>query len=457
LNSAERQALTRLSIFRTRLDDEEFDYAGVDAATVRRWLDLSLLQRERIEGDELHSVHPVVREYLLGQVTPDARRELHTWAAAYHSRSFVEIARQAAAQSGQSWTDEEIEEGARSEVARFAVARTNSMATRAAAMNSALKWQHHLFAAGDYEAAGEIVTAVLEALMRWGERDRAKALVRGSIETREGFGKAVAQGDLANLLQDEGKLDEALAIHEQLYRTFEALGARQQMAAALSQIAKVYWSQGEYEQAIEYVERSLGLDEERGDEKGQAIALNNLSILYMLQGDYATALARSQEAEKLSRSSEREDLLAANLHEQGLILNWMAREAQTDEERMAHLAAAVERFQQSLAIERRMGNQAGAADTLGELGKLWRDAGQMREAIAAFTEALETFRRLGNPIKIAAILTMLGNVHEQQGQHTAALDKYEQALALDLKYGSPRDVEVDRQDIARVQAKLRDG
>jgi tetratricopeptide (TPR) repeat protein len=64
---------------------------------------------------------------------------------------------------------------------------------------------------------------------------------------------------------------------------------------------------------------------------------------------------------------------------------------------------------------------------------------------------------LGNPIKIAAILTMLGNVHEQQGQHTAALDKYEQALALDLKYGSPRDVEVDRQDIARVQAKLRDG
>ena len=33
--------------------------------------------------------------------------------------------------------------------------------------------------------------------MRWGERDRAKALLRGSIETLEGFNKTVAQGNLA--------------------------------------------------------------------------------------------------------------------------------------------------------------------------------------------------------------------------------------------------------------------
>jgi hypothetical protein len=45
LSPAESQTLTRLSIFRTRLDDEEFSYAGADAGTIRRWLDLSLLQR----------------------------------------------------------------------------------------------------------------------------------------------------------------------------------------------------------------------------------------------------------------------------------------------------------------------------------------------------------------------------------------------------------------------------
>ena len=72
----------------------------------------------------------------------------------------------------------------------------------------------HLFAAGEYEAAGEIVTAVYDILARWGERDRAKALLRGSIDTLEGGNKAVAQGNLATLLKDEGKLAEALATYE---------------------------------------------------------------------------------------------------------------------------------------------------------------------------------------------------------------------------------------------------
>ena len=53
-----------------------------------------------------------------------------------------------------------------------------------------------------------------DILARWGERDRAKALLRGSIDTLEGGNKAVAQGNLATLLKDEGKLAEALATYE---------------------------------------------------------------------------------------------------------------------------------------------------------------------------------------------------------------------------------------------------
>ena len=109
----------------------------------------------------------------------------------------------------------------------------------------------------------------------------------------------------------------------------------------------------------------------------------------------------------------------------------MARAAATGDEAATHRAAAVERFQASLAIERRIGNQAGAADTLGELGKLWLDAGQMREAIAAFTEALEICTSgSDNPAKVGIDLEFLGSVHERQGQYAAALEKYQQALEL---------------------------
>ena len=57
----------------------------------------------------------------------------------------------------------------------------------------------------------------------------------------------MAQGNLATLLTDEGKLDEALATYEEVYATFAALNARQQMAAALSADASVYQDMGDYD------------------------------------------------------------------------------------------------------------------------------------------------------------------------------------------------------------------
>ena len=115
LAPAQREALARLCIFRINLGDDVLAYAGVDDATVRAWLDLSLVQREqgtpavdlppemaelldllpederrKFEAQVTYSIHPVVREYLLGNMSEDERRDLHLWAAAYHGRPFVE-------------------------------------------------------------------------------------------------------------------------------------------------------------------------------------------------------------------------------------------------------------------------------------------------------------------------------------------------------------------------------
>jgi hypothetical protein len=104
------------------------------------------------------------------------------------------------AQSGQHLTEAQIESLARYQVVKANVARTDDLPAARSAMARALEWQHHHLAAGQFDSAGELVTAVYAILARWGERDRAKALLRGSIETREGFGKAVTQGNLATLL-----------------------------------------------------------------------------------------------------------------------------------------------------------------------------------------------------------------------------------------------------------------
>ena len=459
LQPGEQEALTRLSIFRTRLDDEEFNYAGVESATVRRWLDLSLLQREQVEDSVLYSVHPVVGEYLLGRLTDEALRALHTWAAAYHGKPFVEAARQAVAQSDEDWTDEQIEKLARSDsgVVGAWVRRADDLALARNAMSRALEWQHHLFQAGDNDAAGEIATAVFDILARWGERDRAKALLRGSIATREGFGKAVAQGNLANLLSEEGKLAEALATYEEINRTFEAHGTRQQMAPVLHQQSRVLQKMGRIEEAITKEQDSLQIEMADRNAEGQAISLDQLSILFMLQEDYASSLEHSRQAEVLARKLNNEHFIAAILHQQGLIFNRMAGATEDKEEGAAHRKVAFERFQESLSITRRIGDESGAASTLNELGRMWRDAGQMTEAIAAITEALDTFTRLGDPIKQGIALEFLGTVHEIQRQYAAALEKYRQALVLMQQYGSPRNVSIVENHITRVQTKMRGG
>ncbi len=411
---------------------------------LHKFLDLSLIQFHS-PGTKApwYTLHPVVREYLLGGLSETQRRALHLRAAAYYGQPFVDKARQAVAQSGQTRTEAQIESLARGRdgVVGTWVRQTQDMEHAHWAMDRALAWQSHLFQAGNADAAHDIVTAVWLALARWGKRDLAKALLRRSIDSREdAFARAVAQGNLANLLQDEGRLAGALAIHEQLYETFAAQGAKQQMATALSQMGMVYEDMGEYDRAIEKQAASLQIEREIKDEEGEAINLHQLSLLYEIKENYETAMQHSQEAETLNRKSNREHLVASNLHEQGIILTCLNRPAE-----------AFERFRASFEILRRIGDESGAASSLSELGKLLRDNGQLREAIAAFNEVLEIRQRHGDP-KIANVLTYLGEIHEQQGEYTAALEKYEQARLISQQ-AMPTNLPIIEQHIARVRGK----
>lgn len=284
--------------------------------------------------------------------------------------------------------------------------------------------------------------------------NRDKALLRGSIATLQGGNQAVAQGNLASLLKDEGKLDEAMATYEAVYPTFAALDARQQMAAVLNMQSQVLTDMGRYQEAIAKQEASLKMNFEDGNEEGQVSNLHQLSILYWLTEDYAAALARNQEAETLARKMGNEPLVAATLYQQGLIYNNVASVADNNDEAAGYVRQAFDRFQQRLSIARRIGDEAGASDSLVALGMLLRNADQMRMAIAAFTEALDISQRLNNLVDVGITLDLLGSVHERQGQHAATLEKFEQALQLFRQYGSPQQIAVEEQQIARVRTKM---
>ena len=462
LTAAEQDALTRLCIFDTALNNELLAYAEIQPAWLARWLDLSLLHREggdpstsfQFPASSYYTVHPVVREYLMGRRTTDDRRRLHKWAAAFYGRPFVEMVR-----PGAQATDEQIEAFARSAqgVVGRMVARTDDMAQARAAMGRALAWRDHLFAAGAYEPAAEIVMAVWLVLDRWGQRDRAKALLAESIATLEGPNKAVAQNNLASLLLDEGKLVEALVTYKAAYRMFGADGARQQMATTLAEISLVHMNQGHLSRAISKRNAALAIQHDISDEEGQAISFHQLAVLHSLKNDYGTALAYSEKAEAIDRKRDDAAGLASDLHEQGVILACIAEIASSaadEAEANCLREAALDRFTESLSISQRIGNKIGMADALMELGELWMKKGQMREAIDALQKGAEIYQQQSNAAKLGISMEYLGRVHERQGQYAAALEKYQQALELARKYMSPQEQAVLERDIARVRGKL---
>ena len=103
------------------------------------------------------------------------------------------------------------------------VARTDDLDQARATMGRSLAWHGHLFAAGESEAAGDIVNAVLLSSTVGVSATAPRRSWRqhrhvGRPQQGRGAGQSGHSAD------DEGKLAEALATYEAVYRTFEAMG-----------------------------------------------------------------------------------------------------------------------------------------------------------------------------------------------------------------------------------------
>ena len=279
LTAAQRDALARLCIFETSLDQDAFDYAAIKPEWVRRWLDLSLVQTRRA------AACPIFRPRCMPvwEMLPESEKRKLDAAGGVHDASCgagVPAGRRRRTKdegrtngprrstAGRSWrwrdklrAQSGRERGRRSKSSRWPAATRAWWAGWWPAPTTwprpaprwAAPWRgsDHLFAAGEYEPAGEIVTAVYDILDRWGSATAPRRCCRRASPRWKACNKAVAQGNLATLLMDEGKLAEALATYEAVYRTFEAMGARQQMAAVLNCRARSTRSWASYDKAIE--------------------------------------------------------------------------------------------------------------------------------------------------------------------------------------------------------------
>ena len=96
---------------------------------------------------------------------------------------------------------------------------------------------------------------------------------------------------------------------------------------------------------------------------------------------------------------------------------------------------AEQRYRQSLAIEERLGNQVGMANSYGQLGNLAYLRADYDTAEASYRQGLIIFERLGDQAGIANIYHQLGMLAHDRGDHDTAEQRYQQALTMSERLG----------------------
>jgi len=434
LNEDEQEALGILAVFRNPLTTQDIQNLVPEKEALNKLTGYSLLQLEG-EGKGF-VVHPVVSEYVLAKVGKEECSKLHKKAADFYIHQHDDLLKEVLEEMEAEPLDvlcEVMEMLAQQGMREQADAMTSSL----------LEIHHHLFEVGEYEQAGNIVTAILSFLDMQGLRELAKELIKKSINSLEGPNKYVAMGNLALLLNREGKWQEALKIYQECLEFFRSIDAKSQMATAIGQQAMIYRQRGEYEKSLSLEQESLALQEEVGNKEGTAISHYHIVQLLDSMKRYDEALKQGEVGLKMARKLGNLQRESDFLHQLGMTLNKLNRNEE-----------AFERFRESLAIAEQIGDKAGQADSLGEIGKLLLRAGQFKQALDCFQRALNIYRELGDPVKVAISLEAIGVIFEDQRHYQEALIKYQEALQLFQQYSHQADVEDTLRNIARVKKQI---
>jgi len=242
------------------------------------------------------------------------------------------------------------------------------------------------------EAAGQLREALAGAqqLLR-----QAQAAGEAAYAEAE-YDLAMAFALLGRVLNVAGGAEQALPMLQEAGRRFETIakkhpgvGAEKMATVCLTRQGDCLRDLGRYGAAAAAYEESIRRGEQQGDLRGVAVRKGQLGTVRLQQQRYAEALEAYKEARDTFLCLNEPGTVAGAWHQIGIVHQ---EEGQPE--------AAEEAYNQSLAITVRLGDQAGQARTLGQLGNLYDDLLQRpEEAVAFYRRAAEIYGEIGDLAK----------------------------------------------------------
>jgi tetratricopeptide (TPR) repeat protein len=194
---------------------------------------------------------------------------------------------------------------------------------------------------------------------------------------------------LGRVLQRGGAVEAALAALEEGSRRFKVLEDTDRtivthgVSVALTEIGNCLKDLGRLDEAVASHEEAVKHAEEIGDKRQVAVSKNQLGIVRLLQARYEDARENFDEARRIFERLGEPRSVAALWHQIGLM-----------HRRAGELQQAERALRQSLSMSVQQKILAGEAASLYELGHLYVEMGQLEEAVKCFRQSADVYVRL---------------------------------------------------------------
>jgi serine phosphatase RsbU (regulator of sigma subunit)/Tfp pilus assembly protein PilF len=97
---------------------------------------------------------------------------------------------------------------------------------------------------------------------------------------------------------------------------------------------------------------------------------------------------------------------------------------------------ALDYHSRSLKIDGEIGNKEGIANSLNSIGEIHHSQGQLKEALDYFKRSLKTKEEIGDKKGVATVLNNIGFIYKDQGQLIEAMDYYRRSLKIQEEIGN---------------------
>jgi tetratricopeptide (TPR) repeat protein len=178
---------------------------------------------------------------------------------------------------------------------------------------------------------------------------------------------------------------------------------------------------GEWQEALEIFEGLWGEDLPSDLESTLA---NDLGSLYKAKGEWDKAIEYYQHSLEIDKKVGDEHGMATTFNNLGLVYN---AKGEGDK--------AIEYYQRSLEIDKKVGDEHGMATTFNNLGAVYQAKGEWDKAIDYFERDLAICEKVGDEHGMAPAFNNLGFVYQAKGEWDKAIEHYQRSLEIAEKMG----------------------